>query len=508
MKTLVLIIAGGLAIGAFSLYGPGTWSEAKGADRFSSAVFEARHGDLQITVTENGYLKATKSENLQPKYDGQNTITWLIDEGSEVEEGDLLCEFDATNLENELEESQNRLIQYEAELEAAQANLSIQRRDNEAAIEKAELGLEVAKLELRRYNDGEYPNTMRKNLLAVEKAESELQRATEAFEQVPSLFEEGFLTSIQVEEERIRLREAQINLENAEKELELYETLTRPMELKQKEAKVRDAERDLETARQRAETNIKEKEARVSQHDRHVKSTKSRIEEHERDIGYMKMTAPRPGIVIYGDPKNTWMVNQIKLGNTIWQGVTVITLPDLSEMQVLINVHEADIDLLEVGQPCTITLDTYKGKVFKGEVTDVASVASSGRWGDQTNKQFKVEVSMADLDTELRSGITAKVEVLVEELENVLHVPIHAVFMDGEDFVCFQPDEGAFKRRTVEIGKRNAHYVVIESGLEPGEKVLLFDPREEEVGESAADEEGGGLTAPAASGAGDEAADA
>lgn len=498
MKLLLLII--GLAtVGALSIFGPdtfGTMKEARGADRFVDAVFEAKRGDLAVTVSENGYLKAENSESLQPKYQGQNTITSLIDEGEFVEEGDTLVEFDATDLENDLEEAKNRLIQYEAEFEAAEANLAIQVRENEAATEKADLGLEVARLTLKRYLEGERPNTLRKNALAVEKAESEFKRSTEAYEQVPELLAEGFLTSIAAEEEKFRLREAEINVENAKQDLKIYETLTSPMELKQKESGVRDAERENETAQERANIRIKEKEARVSQNRRHVDSTKSRIEEIERNLGYMKLIAPRPGVVLYGDPNNRWMVNEIKVGNTIWPGMTVITLPDLSTMQVLLDVHEADIDLLEPGQKCTITIDTYKGKIFAGEVTDVASVATSSGWGDATNKKFRVELSMDNVeDIELRAGVTAKVEIQIELLEDVLHIPIHAVHKDGDAFVCFSPSPTGFARHVITLGKSNDNYVVIESGLEAGDRVILFDPREEGAEEDD-EEESQGLVPP------------
>ncbi len=479
MKLTVAMLIGLLALAGLSWYWPGVWREASGKSTIGDAFSRVQRGDLVLTVTENGYLKAKNSESLKPRFRRQGVITWLVEEGTAVKEGDVLVEFDATETQNQLDDARNKLIQYDAELEAAQANLEIQKRENEAAIEKAELALEVARLTLDRYEKGEYPNTLRKNQLAVEKTRSENQRAREAFEKVPELAREGYLTSIQVEEERIRVKEAEINLENAEKELELYETYTRPMELKQKQSEVRDAERELETAREKAAINMKEKEARVSQQDGLVKSTRARIETLEQELEWMKICAPKPGLVIYGDPANPWMSEQIQVGSQVWQGNTLITLPDLSEMQVLLSVHEADIDQIALGQHCVVTLDSYKGRVFTGTVTDIASVATSAGWEDETNKQFRVEISMDALDVELRSGITAKVEIQVERLPDVLHVPIHAVFKEGEHYLCFVPAGNGYDRANVRIGKSNAHYVVIEEGLDEGDVVLLYDPRGE-----------------------------
>jgi HlyD family secretion protein len=484
LAIVVLSVAGGLA-----WFLPDRFGSVQAESSFEDASFVARRDNLRITVAENGYLKAKKSLELKPKFDGQGTITWLIDEGSEVAEGDLLVEFDSTDLETRLDEAKNSIIQYETELEAAQAELDIQERDNEADIEKADLTLEVKRMELKKYEEGEYPNTLRKDRLAVEKAVSTYERTLEQFKQTPQLFEEGFLTAIQVEEERIRLREAEITKENAEKDLELFETYTHPMTLKQKQSDLRDAERSLENAREKATINMKQKEARVQRQERMLSTTQAKLEKLEKDLGHHKMTAPQGGIVHYGDQRRSWYRERIKVGNQVYNGMTLITLPDLTEMQVLIDVHEADIDQVEKDQEVVITLDTYKGKTFKGKVTHIASVASSNDWGDNTNKQFRVEITMDELDIEVRAGITAKVEILVDELEDVLQIPIHAVFTEGEEHFCFVSGAQGFERRTVEIGRNNAHYIEVSEGLEAGETVLLYDLREEGYSEVRADEQ-------------------
>jgi len=468
-----------------------------------STLFQVRRGDLLLTITENGYLKAKKSVSLKPKFRGQGVLTWIVDEGDEVAEGDVLAEFDKTKVQTDLTEEQQRLIQYETELEAAKAQLKIQERDNEANIEKADVQQKIQELTYERYVKGEYPNELRKMELAAKKAKSQYQRAKERFEQVPRLHEEGFLTAIQVEEERIKVEEAEINLQNAERELELYKAYTYPMELAQKESDVRNAERELTNSREKAEINTKEKEAQVSHRTRRIETTKSRIGQLEEELEALTMKAPQPGVVLYGDPARPWDRDRIKVGGSIYQGLTVFTLPDLSEMQVLVDVHEADINEVAVDQPVSITVETNKGESFTGTVTEVATVATSSDWGDDTNKQFRVVITMDPSETKLRAGITAKVEIQIGELEDVLHVPVHAVLIENGEHFAFVHENGETQRRTVEVGRNNAHYVEVVEGLEEGERVLLYDPREEgRSGESSSreassgDEEGdGGLGA-------------
>ena len=119
--------------------------------------------------------------------------------------------------------------------------LEIERRDGNAQVEAGEFALGISRMKLEKHRQGEAPNELRKSKLAAEKARSEFERATERFRQVPELEREGYLTKTQAEEEKIRLREAEINKENAEKDLELYIAYTEPMAVAELENAVKDA---------------------------------------------------------------------------------------------------------------------------------------------------------------------------------------------------------------------------------------------------------------------------
>ena len=499
-KLLVLIVILGL-LGAAASTRLLVFGAEKGASVSEASLFTVRQGNVEIMINENGYLKAKNNLEIKPKFKGHGSVTWLIEEGETVEPEDLLIEFDKVDLENKILELENGLIQYEIELEAASANLQIQERDNEATIEKAELALEMAQLTLERYDQGESPNELRKKHLAVEKTTSELERAEDRFKEVPELVKQGFLTKIQEEEERIRVREAQINKENAIRDLELYEQYTTHMELTQKKSNVKDAERALLNAREKAGINLKEKQARMAQKERQVNSTTQRLEQEREQLTYYTVKAERQGVVHYGDPARPWTRDRVKVGENFHKGSTILTIPDLSEMQVLIQVHVADIDLIEEGMDVAVTIETNKGKTFPAKITSVASVASSDSWMDQQNKSFRVEVTLEPYEEELRAGVTAKADIRVDELEDVIYIPIHAAFPESGKHYCFVYADGQIERRQVEIGKNNTHHVVIVSGIEAGERVLLYDPREdrgvveEEAGVEETDDAGltGGL---------------
>jgi HlyD family secretion protein len=475
---VILVVLAGLGFFGWRFAGD-LLRTTKAEEIVPESLFATRSGDLDITVVENGYLKAKNSVHIEPQFQREATITWLVDEGQEVEQDALLAEFDKTELETQIDDLEKQLIQNQTEHESAQAELAIQQRDSVASIEAAQFNLDITGLKLERYINGDAPNEKRKFALAAEKAKSAFDRASERYRKVPELAEQGFFTKIEAEGERILLRESELNLESAEKELELYLKYTDPKEQRQLDA---NANRVLQNAREKAEISIKEKETRVGRAESQVRQTQTRLEKLKTELGYMTIKAPQPGLVHYGDPAEPWNRENVKVGGRFYRGNTLFTLPDLREMQVLINVHEADIDLVKEEQVVHITVEAVKERTFMGKVTRVAQVANSD-WMDSANKTFQAEITMDPIDIELRSGISAHVEIQVEKLTGVLHVPVHAVVAEAGEHFCFVPNGASFEKRPVEIGKSNTHYVVIEKGLASGDKVLLYDPRETSASE-------------------------
>lgn len=481
LTTFVVLVLGA---GAYWKFRDGGGATAAAATEATTAV---RKDALVIAVSETGYLKAKNSVNIQPQFSRPATITWLVKEGKTVEPDEVLVEFDKTDLQTQIDDKANNLVQYRTELEATRAEYEIQKRESTASVEKAEFDLSVAKMKLELYEQGEGPNELRLKKLAAEKAHSELERAKERFDKVPDLRAQGFLTKIQEEEERIALREREIAAENADKELELWLRYTQPMELTARRNAVTDAERGLTNSKEKAEISLKEKEVHISSAEGRVRSTEAQLAKLQKELGYMTIKAPRAGVVYYGDPAEPWYHDEVRIGNQIHQGNTVITLPDLKEMQVLIQVHEADIDLVKLEQAVAITLEAVKDRTFSGKVTRIGAVANQN-WGNPENKTFEVELTMDPIDIELRAGTTAKAEIQVETLPDALQVPIHAVFAEASDRFAFVPRSGGFEKRTVKLGKSNNHFVQIVEGLAEGERVLLYDPRDGALDTDAADD--------------------
>jgi HlyD family secretion protein len=90
-------------------------------------------------------------------------------------------------------------------------------------------------------------------------------------------------------------------------------------------------------------------------------------------------------------------------------------------------------------------------------------------------KFFAVTVQINESEPRLRPGMTARVEILVEERQNAIFVPLEAVFEKEGRHVVY-PATRHPREREVVLGPSNADFVVVEKGLAPGERVLLRDP--------------------------------
>jgi HlyD family secretion protein len=482
----IILIGCAVVIGAliqFDIFGsdPVGETEERGA-------YVVRRSPLRITLTERGTLKTKNATKIRPETGAK--IEWIVDEGKDVKKDEVLVELDKEETTRRVEQFANQVIQLEAELKSAKTEVIVQEGQNKTDVEKAGLGLEVAKVELKKLLESDIPSEERKKILRIEEAKTSLKRAKDQVEASKQLLEEDFVTPNEHEETVLALKKAENELETAEMDWKAYLEYQKPLDIRKRKSAVTEAERGLERAKQRAEAQISAKRARAQQKEISLARVKSQLEREEKKLKQMTLKAPTDGTVIYGDSDQPWAAENVKVGQQVWPNMTLITLPDPSEMAVIIQVHEADIDKIKTGMPAFITSETQKGRVYEGEISKIDAVANAGRrrWGGDGVKRFKVEISLRGKDLSLKTGTSAKAEVLVEETAPILQVPTQAVQVKDGKYFCYRVKNGRNEKVTVEPGRSSDTYAEIKSGLEEGDAVLLYDP---EQAEEAEEEEGG-----------------
>jgi HlyD family secretion protein len=264
----------------------------------------------------------------------------------------------------------------------------------------------------------------------------------------------------QLEKLRFEVNKAQARHEKAQAQLpreEFKDVYTLPQNL-------RDAEASLEKAKRLYESQV-EKETEV----------KGQLEK-------MELVAPSDGLVIYGGGSEQWwrrdQEEEIKVGASVYKGQTVITLPNVTMMQAQIKVHESDFPKIKKGLPATVRVLASKQE-FKGVVEMIGVLARErDGWRSQGVKVFDVKVDIEGRHPNLRPGLTARVDILVDEIPDVLLIPVEAVMVDPgtEKRYCYVRTASGYEKRALVLGQSNNSYVIVTEGLKRGEQVYQYDP--------------------------------
>lgn len=187
---------------------------------------------------------------------------------------------------------------------------------------------------------------------------------------------------------------------------------------------------------------------------------------------FLDITAPASGTVINLEIEEGEIVTSGAVSYT--SGTTLMTIADLSTMQIKAGVNEVDIGKVCPGQEVAIDVDAYPAVRFHGEITHLATAARD----EQGVKIFDVEIDITDVDERLRPGMTANIEIQGDHREDVLTIPIEAAFCKQGRYVAyvFDGSEGEPIEREIITGVANIDKVEVVSGLNDGELVALYDP--------------------------------
>lgn len=205
---------------------------------------------------------------------------------------------------------------------------------------------------------------------------------------------------------------------------------------------------------------------------------KESVSKAQTNLGYAIITSPIDGIVLS---------KEVEEGQTVAAAMETPTLfiiaQDLTDMQVIADVDEADIGGVKEGQRVTFTVDAFPDDLFEGKVTQVRQEATE----ESNVVTYEVVISAPNNDLKLKPGLTANVTIFTNERDGVLAVPSKALrfapnenlLAEGESITdCEGKDkvwmrEGSnFKAVPVKIGVTNGTYTEIISGLKEGDAVL------------------------------------
>jgi len=191
------------------------------------------------------------------------------------------------------------------------------------------------------------------------------------------------------------------------------------------------------------------------------------------DLTGMTIVAPSEGMVIYGDHWNER--RKIQIGDIVWSGFPIVTLPDLKQMEVLAKVNEVDGPKLSIGQKAKIVLDSYQKVEITGTVKDISQTAVKANYMGKS-RIFNVVISLDKTLTDImKPGMSAQVAVTVSEIPSQLLVPRSAINFEGGTPQVVRL-EAENQRRSIAVtvlGGDAFNYAVADNGaLKEGDRIV------------------------------------
>ena len=367
---------------------------------------------------------------------------------------------------------------------SAKEQLDVTINQNASDIAAAELLRRLAILDRDKYKMGEFPKLDKELDGNLKLAEQEAVQSKETYEFTKRLVKKGYKNQNELEAARIQVEKSQLAVDKATEELKVLRNFEKDRMMAELTHNAEEFERELERVK------LKAKAAEVQARQAYLAAQKSAELEREKleklttQIDNCKLYAPQAGEVVYANlPSQSRRGGSdgpaIEEGATVHERQPIINLPDVTKMKVDCRVHESLIGFLRSGLRAKIRVDSKPDEIFNGRVSSVSTVPMTGRWPNTDLREYEVEVHLTDdVDKvrELRPGLTAKIEILVNSRQDVLQVPVQSVVgVVNKHYSYVMMDDGP-QRRELKIGESNETDIEIIDGIAEGEQVIM-NPR-------------------------------
>jgi len=369
-------------------------------------IYTVKKSPFQVTVPAIGELEtATATQISVPNVrTGGLKVFWIIKDGSLVKKGETLVEFDASDLLQQLEETQHNLDANSRQLESTTL------RGN-SDTENIVIDRQIAEMEL-------------------DKAHKQAPRDQEIFT-------------------RNQIIEGELNIGLSTTKVGEW---TGKVDTRRTINKVSQSIIVIERTQQETRKNTL-----------------------KQSLGSLKILAPHDGLVLLtkDDTGKATTVGEMR-----WPGYALMTIPDTSAMKARVQVLEADAGNLKVGQDVKVTVDSHPSKKFDATIERIDTLARQPD-KDSPVKYFEVSLKVSEPGGDiLKPGKLVRAEITTAKYDEALVVPRVSLVEESLKYFVWVNNSGTPEKREVEIGSGDTARVVVKSGLNQGESILLNPPRQ------------------------------
>jgi multidrug efflux pump subunit AcrA (membrane-fusion protein) len=278
-------------------------------------------------------------------------------------------------------------------------------------------------------------------------------------------------TTLTLKQERTAIKDLLFDIQ--ENKLELKQSIYEPpATIKKLEINIERLERDLKEKTEDYKIKEQKAMAKMVEVGTEVSKISKMLEELRSLQKSFTIHSDANGMVTYA--KN-WDGSKRKVGSSInmWDPA-IATLPDLTKMESKTYANEVDIRKIKKDLPVIIGFDAFPDVTLKGTITNVANVGEEKRGSDI--KLFQVLVNFDENNENVRPGMTTSNRILIHKEEDVLMVPLEAVFSQDSTSFVYAKSGLSIDKREIEMGESNLDVVIIKKGLQENEVVYLSKP--------------------------------
>lgn len=444
-------------------------------------TYEVKNGPLTISFVESGTIKAREQITIKNEVEGRTSIISLIPEGTCVKEGDLLVELDASSLEDQKIDQEIRVQNAEASYISAKENLSVAKNQAKSDLELARLTREFARQDIEKYIDGEYPYELDKAEAEITLANEELTRTREILKWSRRLYKEKYISQTELQVDEIAEKKKALDLQLAKKSKNLLSDYTYKRNIDQLKSDVSQAEMALVRIECKAKADVIQAQANLKAKKAEYQRQEDKLKKLEGQIRKTKIYAPADGLVIYATSVKSGgfrgPVKPMEEGKEVREREELICLPTGNLSNAEITIHESNLEKTRIGLPAVITADALPGKTFYGTVEHIAPLPDAqSRFINPDLKVYNSKIYIKGSNDTLRTGMSCQAEIVVQQYQNAVYVPLQAVIRVGSEHAVYIETDKSFAPKKVKVGLDNNKMIHILEGLGKGDVVLLNPP--------------------------------
>lgn len=328
--------------------------------------------------------------------------------------------------------------------------------------------------------DGEAKQKLRQLDDALQTAQKDLGQASTTLDGTRRLYDKGFVAKTEITRDEISYDSAVLKVKSSQTDRALFLSYEFPRTAEENLTKFAEAVRLLDKADHAAISKLAQARAKLNSARGQYRVQLQQKQDLQEQLDKCVLVAKKSGLAVYGgdDQNNYGNQEPIREGATVRERQTIITIPDLRRMSVNVKIHESYIKKIKVGQKARITVDAYPDQLLTGEVSVVGVLPDSqNRWLNPDLKVYLTTVTIEGTNSWLKPGMSAKVEILVDHLDDVVYVPVQSVVPgNGKQYSFVTGSFNKPDRREVQIGEFNDEFIEVKKGLKEGERVLLNPP--------------------------------